>query len=218
MRRIKNLEPERCPWCGETLHGTGGVFRKLCFYERDGACKNWSRRKTVTIGILFWVLCLGVLTGLAELFLPDFVASRIGLAVDVLLLYYLFTRPLVRKLPDDKWWKEPPAEPMIGKVDIRWYTMKEGGIGLPRIRITNDRIFVVCLVDKEGVPVSQTICVRLRRLFLGYWKATKVFLISDDLWKEDASGVSPWEKAEKMLIYNKREVIGEGVIRREVIK
>ena len=216
MRYVKSLEPDRCPWCGGILPRWPKSLIDL-EHIKHSLCGKWCRRYWMSfadvfvfgfIGVFVLLICweLNILFTIGKWFLL--------LWAFIFAYHYNVKRPWIRALPGEKWWKEPPAEPVIGKVDIRWYTMKEGGIGFPRIRITNDRIFVVCLVDKEGVPVSQTICVRLRRLFLGYWKATKVFLISDDLWKEDASGVSPWEKAEKMLIYNKREVIGEGVIRR----
>ncbi len=216
MRRIKNLEPDRCPWCGEFLPRSPRVFIDIRNIKHS-SCGKWCMRWRMPLleMLMFWGVGL-IIVVVSWILDVQFAVAKwiVFFWACVCSYYYVIEDSYIRIMPDDKWWKEPPAEPMIGKVDIRWYTMKEGGIGLPRIRITNDRIFVVCLVDKEGVPVSQTICVRLRRLFLGYWKATKVFLISDDLWKEDANGASPWEKAEKVLIYNKREVIGEGVIRR----
>lgn len=73
-------------------------------------------------------------------------------------------------------------------------------------------IFLVCFVDEKGIPVSQTVCVRLHKRFSIFWKNSRVQLISEDLWKADTAGRDPWEKAAKFVIFNRGQKIGEGNI------
>ena len=67
----------------------------------------------------------------------------------------------------------------------------------------------VC-VDKEGKPVSQTMLVRIRKKFGFFWTGAKVHLaVTDKFWTKDKNGKDPWERAEKMVIFNNREIVGE---------
>lgn len=100
----------------------------------------------------------------------------------------------------------------VWKAKINWYKLKQGGIGLPRIRLSDNTIFPVCFVSDKGIPVSQTLCIRIRKSCGLFWKRAKITLISDDLWKANKEGKSPWELADKFVIYNYGEVIGEGKI------
>lgn len=95
------------------------------------------------------------------------------------------------------------SEPLLGKATVKWYTLRKGGIGLPRLRLVNNMIFPVCFVDKEGKPVSQTMLVRIRKKFGFFWTGAKVHLaVTDKFWTKDKKGKNPWERAEKMVIFN----------------
>ncbi len=105
-------------------------------------------------------------------------------------------------------------ERSIGRANIRWYSAKEGGVGLAKLRIIDNMIFPVCFLDETGKPVSQTVCVRLHKRGSLFWRKAKVKIISEDLWKADSEGKTPWEKAEKFVIFNDKEIVGEGRILR----
>lgn len=78
----------------------------------------------------------------------------------------------------------------------------------------NNMILPVCFVDEKGNPVSQTVCIRLKKRFWFLWRNVGVSLVTDNLWKPDRNGIYPWEKAEKIIIYTGGNIIGEGKIQK----
>ena len=65
-------------------------------------------------------------------------------------IYFLMNR---RKFP---LWRVGglKEEKILGYVDIHWYSIKNGGIGLPHLRLIDNMILPVYFVDELGIPVS----------------------------------------------------------------
>ena len=216
---MKKLDSERCPWCGEQM-GSGLKDKKIdgrTVYFTDCCNKPFVDGRWFE-GELIIVLFL---CALIRIFLMPVNGLRMRDVYTVffpLTLYVLITiengiskRVIIR---DGKRYKAEP-EPFLGRARIRWYSARKGGIGFPRLRIINNMIFPVCFVDAKGVPVSQTVCVRLQKRFLYFWRNAGVRLITEDLWNADSNGKMPWEKAEKFVIFNRGEVIGEGKVKKD---
>ena len=212
---MKKLEPERCPWCGNILRLSSQYSDKV---NKSFVICNWCK-KEVKPNKIFLEYFFGVITlVVASYFVCKIWSSWSILLVLVLVaLFAIFTNRItyVRSMKYENWGDEEIKEMFLGKADICWYSGREGGIGLPRLRIRNNMIFPVCFVNAEGVPVSQTVCVRLQKRFLYFWRNASVKLITEDLWKADAEGRKPWEKARMFWIFNRGEKIGEGRIRNE---
>ena len=214
---MKKIESDWCPWCGKQqekdiddrrIRWRNVYFTKCC---NKALVDDWWFGGEM---IIVFILCV-----LIRIFLTPAKGMRIWDAEFVfvpLIWYFLVTKDSrVSKRIIVKGGKRYKAEPelFLGRASVRWYRVKEGGIGFPYLRLINNMIFPVCFVNVEGVPVSQTVCVRLQKRFLYFWRNAGVRLITEDLWKADADGKVPWEKAEKFLIFNCGEVIGEGRIK-----
>ena len=215
---MKKIESDWCPWCGKQQIYGGIKYKKIkwrnIYYTE---CCNkatvddwWFEGELIVV----FILCT-----LIRVFLMPEHGLRMGDTYIIFLpltLYFFLTKDSrVPKRIIVKAGKRYKAEPelFLGRASVRWYRVKEGGIGFPYLRLINNMIFPVCFVNTEGTPVSQTVCVRLQKRFLYFWRNAGVRLITEDLWKADADGKVPWEKAEKFLIFNCGEVIGEGRIK-----
>ena len=213
---MKKLEPGRCPWCG-----------KVCDYERREKGK-WNRevyisscckkpmKLIVFSGKMIWVILLCMIVQIV------WVGDEIGRVRSggvVLIPFIIYGFLNAKKMPFKRYKLKGQENQVstkgkkIGRANVVWYKVRQGGIEYPYIRILSNMIFPVCFVNAEGTPVSQTVCVRLQKRFLYFWRNAGVRLITEDLWKADADGKVPWEKAEKFLIFNCGEVIGEGRIK-----
>lgn len=211
---MKKLEPVRCPWCGEVLKFSQNYIEKksekfdMCAY-----CKNYIRLYRYSSEQFIGVFMFGILSYFVYQLSAGWMIMLLSL-LSLLFLFYASSMTYIRGLNPNGYGIEPPEEEILGRADIRWYSANEGGIGFPYLRITNNTIFPVCFVDANGVPVSQTICVRLQKRFVYFWRRTRVCLINEDIWKKDSEGKFPWEKSEKFLIFNRGQKIGEGKIRK----
>lgn len=219
--KLTRLDGSRCAWCGDI------------FYESDEECANREMKLCASCGrrvksetnhknregtlvIIFLILAeIASLIGLAALdvVLGTNLLHYLGKFSSVFpmfaAIYFIVNRG---KTPV---WRahEVYQEETIGKADVTWYSVNKGGVGFARLRILDNMIFPVCFLDKKGTPVSQTLCVRLHKSWCLFWKKAQVMLINDDLWKVDNDGKTPWEKAEKFVIFNQGKIIGEGILR-----
>ena len=201
---LKEIEDEHCPWCGATYCEE---------VKKEGICCECGARVKSHLGTRNGELARAfLLTSLLYLIfrvIPTLYDSIIVWTMAIPIVYYFLV--CYRKIP--LWREGITEEKFLGFSNIHWYSMRKGGIGFPRIRFRDNRIFLVCFVDIEGTPVSQTLCVRIHKSLAMFWKDTQVTLISDNLWKKDKDGKTPWEKAEKFVIFNNGEIVGEGIIR-----
>lgn len=110
-----------------------------------------------------------------------------------------FRKPAIGKYP-------APEERLLGTARFRWFSVKEGGIGLPRLRIYNYMIFPVCFVDRHDRPITHTGCVRLCKKYFFLFQGAKLRLITDAI---DAKKVG---EGMRFYIFNQGEIIGEGVV------
>ncbi len=215
IKILKPIEPERCPYCGKFMYG---VEYDSMVYKEEEFCQEASEHESRflrnTWGNFLRVLPIVI----SFLWFEEHGFESLLFGVDILglsILYlfflakYVAPEPYVRYNYSKPWWKEPPKEPYLGSADVKWYSRKKGGIGLPRLRLVNNMIFAACLVDTEGIPVSHTFCVRLKKRWGNFWKASKVLLIAGKVSEEE------WEKADRLVIFNFRDKIGEGKVRKE---
>lgn len=198
----KPLEPMRCPWCGKYIKSSD-------FHPSIFKCGEYCHDKEHTIKInKFSFSWMSILTFVFFMFwLSGKCNSIIPILFGIFISWKYYQKlPDIRYYWDKQWWISVPKEPMLGRANIRWYRWKEGGIGFPRLRIVNNTIFAACLIDEKGIPVSHTFCVRLKKKWCFFWKGTKVLLISGEVSSEI------WKKADKIVIFNFREKIGEGKV------
>lgn len=212
MLHYKNLEVSRCPWCGEILKDLepekhSRSLRMICsFCHKESKYYQTSIESLITIftGLLIGVLVVGT-KGFGEL------------RYTLLLLaapYFIYHLMHSKSLPFHRYPRKQYPERFLGRVSIFWYPTEKGGIGSAYIRMINNMILPVCFVDEKGNPVSQTVCIRLKKRFWFLWRNVGVSLVTDNLWKPDRNGIYPWEKAEKIIIYTGGDIIGEGKIQK----
>lgn len=218
MIKLKKLEPARCPWCGEIFRpaedqnlykGTKAILSRCCAKPVVDA-KFFSGEVRCFTAVIILLFIVEFIISHGRLYYAP------GIAMIILILYSKtigFHECYKRYHNGAKGKNVFLAEKFLGWADIDWYSMNQGGIGLPSFRIGDNRIVVVCFVDSEGKPVSQTLCVRIQKKLLFLWKRAKIFLISDSLWKLDENGREPWEQAEKFVIFNNGLAVGRGRIK-----
>lgn len=199
-----------CPWCGcETLE-----FIDERAFRQKLECKSFQRKCKLDL-IRPATVALALICVASVLYCWFW-----GKAGELRHYYFVGVLPLVFYMvinashyPMRRIQTRPrQKERSIGRANIRWYSVKEGGVGLAKLRIIDNMIFPVCFLDATGKPVSQTVCVRLHKRGSLFWRKAKVKIISEDLWKADSEGKTPWEKAEKFVIFNNKEIVGEGRI------
>lgn len=206
---FKEIDAARCPWCGEIYFESG----ETCANRTMKLCGNCNRRIIQSFAYnnreYIIIFMIAFFLFLANVFIPVLYDHVVGIYLIPPAIYFLMNK---RKFP---LWRAGglKEEEILGYADIHWYSVKNGGIGLPRLRLIDNMIFPVCFVDERGNPVSQTVCVRLHKSFSVFWKNVRVQLISEDLWKSDDAGRDPWEKAVKFVVFNKSKKIGEGKLK-----
>ena len=207
----KELMGYRCPWCGDD--NIDVTERKIWPYMKFKVkCENCHHESRFNL-VRPATIILGMY-GLARFLYgwfygkPEELRHYYFFGVLPLVLYLLF---IATHIPLNRIGKT--KEKKLGKSMVRWYPVEKGGIKLAKIRIIDNMIFPVCFLDGKGTPVSQTLCVRLHKRWCLFWKKAQVKLINDNLWKVDRDGKTPWEKAEKFVIFNKGKIIGEGILR-----
>ena len=196
---LKKIEGVKCPWCGKILKEHDECDEKIKF-----CC---------SIGVGLFVVVGGIFFAI-PLLKPHIVRFREGSDILIPLMFVVLLThnyyPVFKKGE-----RNCASEPLLGKATVKWYTLRKGGIGLPRLRLVNNMIFSVCFVDKEGKPVSQTMLVRIRKKFGFLWTGAKVHLaVTDKFWTKDKNGKDPWKRAEKMVIFNNREIVGEAKLKK----
>lgn len=196
---LKKIEETKCPWCGKILEEHDECDGNVKFYCSLGV------GIFIVIGTLFFI-ALMFRGRRATYHEGGSIIIPVGTVVLLTHNYY----PVFKKGEH-----KCASEPLLGKATVKWYTLRKGGIGLPRLRLVNNMIFPVCFVDKEGKPVSQTMFVRIRKKFGFFWTGAKVHLaVTDKFWTKDKNGKAPWERAEKMVIFNNREIVGEAKLKK----
>ena len=198
---IKRLEGARCPWCGN-LYDVPGSTPLTIDAQADYClrCNHWGKSNFLRNESL--LLLVFSMTG-ACLFHKVFPP----LVILFLVVYAIkqSEAPKFRELKG-KGLREPPAEIELGRADILWYSLKEDGIGFPKLRIWSNMIFPICVFDESGVLISHTGCVRLQKHYGVLWKKAKVLAITDTISEE------VFQKGKSFHIYNKSVCIGEGKI------
>lgn len=104
------------------------------------------------------------------------------------------------------------SEPELGTAGIRWYSIRRGGIGLPRLRLVNNMIFPVCLIAVDGTPVSRLLYVRIQKRYGLFWKKARVRMVAVPVQDPNEERNMMWYRADKFFIYNNGTIIGEGKI------
>ncbi len=215
--KCKEIEFFYCPWCGERK--LDKEEKEVWLWEtlecRCANCGKISRLKYLGVETaMLVVLCLLVV--LSGKFSGGVVSLEYAHSMGFLpLIAYYFVQspnfPLKRAGAESL---SKKRERTLGRALVRWYPYKRGGLGFAHLRLLNNMIFPVCFLDEKGTPVSQTLCVRFKKGLGFFWNRTRITLISDHLWKSDKEGKYPWEKAEKFVIFNHGEMVGEGEIRK----
>ena len=198
---LKRIEGAKCPWCGKEV-------RKDIAGDCDLPIKFYCSLEVgifIVIGTLFFLSLM--FQGRRHIYKEG---GTLGIPMGMVILLTHNYYPVFKKGE-----RKCASEPLLGKATVKWYTLRKGGIGLPRLRLVNNMIFPVCFVDKEGKTVSQTMLVRIRKKFGFFWTGAKVHLaVTDKFWKKDKNGKDPWERAEKMVIFNNREIVGEAKLKK----
>ena len=221
---FKEIDRRRCPWCGDSFYAS----EEECANRKMKACDSCGKR--VRSGVFYknreWIYII------LSCFMLDFFMDTMNLILLYLAYPFVFipriyyVKRLISLLPllyflihRNKFpvWRayEVSQEETIGYADVQWYSMQKGGVGLPRLRFIDNMIFPACFLDGKGTPVSQTVCVRIHKKMCLFWKNSKVKMTSEELWKTDKNGKTPWEKAEKFVIFNNGEIVGEGKLWKE---
>ncbi len=201
----KKLEGVRCPWCGERYDTRKGNkkpeekdFNIDRFARYCHVCGKWGKEYTFTFNVLVVIAISIVVFLLIENTTAEFL---------VLLPFYLLlvgNQPVYRQKYDGT--VLTPEEETLCYVNVRWYTLKEGGVGIPRLRIGNHRIMPICFVDKNDNPLTQVGCVRLCKRYFLFYQNMKIRQITDVIEKERI------HKGDKFYIFNGGEKIGEGIV------
>lgn len=219
---LKPIDRRRCPWCGNIYYESD----ETCADREMQLCESCGRKVRSQFNFKNNEYTLIILS----CFVIDIVLSIVQIVLETLfpvteMFHIRAIRRLISLSPLLYFWTNREQFPVwrahevweekeIGRANIRWYSVKEGGVGLAKLRIIDNMIFPVCFLDATGKPVSQTVCVRLHKRGSLFWRKAKVKIISEDLWKADSEGKTPWEKAEKFVIFNNKEIVGEGRILR----
>lgn len=204
---MKRLDGPRCPWCGN-LYGSvpenphkpnWDVFEYFDHYlDFCKCCGKRGRYYLFTRGMLVLLLLILVLLSLS---VPEALTFLIGVLVSI---PFVHTTAYYRYPDSNK--HLTPDERKLCTARFRWYSVKEGGIGLPRLRIYNHMIFPVCFVDRHDRPITHTGCVRLCKKCFFLFRGAKLRLITDAI---DAKKVG---EGMRFFIFNGGERIGEGVV------
>lgn len=205
LRIIRKLDYTRCPWCGarydeepehphEFVKGNFlGAYGEFCWN-----CGKWARYHIFSMGLLVLFVLVPTLLSLP---IPRAVAFWSAVIVSI----PFFHRTLYYREPDYGKYLTPD-ERKLCTARFRWYSVKEGGIGLLRLRIYNHIIFPICFVDRHDRPITHTGCVRLCKKYFFLFQGAKLRLITDAI---DAKKVG---EGMRFYIFNQGERIGEGVV------
>ena len=205
MKIIKKLDHKRCHWCGvpyDEIPEQPHDYSKENGFDIDGdpckSCGKWGRYHPDTATIIF----LAFYMILRLLSIPRIVSFFAFLVINLL---FVGKTPYYRHPDFGKYLT--PEEPKLCTVTIRWYSLRDGGIGFPRFRIYNHMIFPICFVDRNGQPVTQTGCVRLCKRWFIFFKGAKLRLITDM--------IDPHKIREgmKFYIFNQGIRMGEGIVK-----
>ena len=201
MFGFKRIEGAKCPWCLEKCCSTAG--------------KQYSEKRklylSLDVGILLAIGTLICIYMVLQSFARGGSRYRIAefseVALDLIIIathnYYPWFKDGERKCA---------SEPELGTAGIHWYSIRRGGIGLPRLRLVNNMIFPVSLIAADGTPVSPLLYVRIQKRYGLFWKKTRVRMAAVAVQDPNEERNVMWYRADKFFIYNNGAVIGEGKI------
>lgn len=205
----------RCPWCGRKYQKSYlGYRRRRAFFHPCDKCKNYGMVNWNSIHLLIELVIAVLIFRIGYLYLSGYIQYLSTVAGCFLLVYSWDRLPYVRCHKGERWREDAMPETYLGRANIHWYPFWKNGVGLPFFRLADNRVFFACFVDESGKAVSHTVCIRIKKNLIYFWNNAKIFLLVQDLWKPDEKGIYPWDKANKIVIFNGRDIIGEGRIKR----
>lgn len=206
---FKKLDFSRCPWCGERYDTRKGNMKpKLKDFNLDRfarychVCGKWGKENPINFRMF---IIIGI-----SLSMLYFLENQIlwWILAIFLFCFVVGSSPVYRAKYDGT--VLTPEEEVLCYVKIRWYTLKEGGVGLPRLRVINHMILPICFVDDKDKPITQVGCVRLCKRFGIFFLNAKFRAITDAINREKVQvGV-------KFFIFNQGDCIGEGIVLKKV--
>ncbi len=201
MFGFKRIEWSKCPWCAESVDTTQAQQyegKKKLYLSLDVGI-------VLTIGTFFCILF--VLRSFSKGTPPYKIGECSFIALEFV---YVVTS---RYYPEfKKGERKCASEPELGRALIRWYSIRQGGIGLPRLRLINNMIFPVRFFAADGTPISEVLYVRIQKRYGLFWKKARVRMIAVPVQDQGGERNIIWYRAQKFLIYNYGHVIGEGNI------
>ena len=224
--KYRKLDKTRCPWCGEVFERTREYYMKRSPLDYP-SFRRWKRficskcgRETKEFP---WIIIKDIILCIFAMYLGVKLSQYEGnapveeLVILLVLAISVMSPTFLREdiIPYFRICILREEEQILGRASIQWYPYKQGGIGFAHARLLNNMIFPVCFLDEKGNPVSQTLCIRFKKGLGFLWNYAKITLISDHLWNPDKNGKTPWEKAEKFVIFNNGEIVGEGKLWKE---
>lgn len=201
MFGFKRIEGAKCPWCVEqygSLVGKQYSGQRKLYLSLDVGI-------VLTIGSLICIYM--VLQSFARGGSRYGIAEFSGVAFN---LIFIITHNYYPSFKDGE--RKCASEPELGMAGIRWYSIRRGGIGLPRLRLVNNMIFPVCLIAVDGTLVSRLLYVRIQKRYGLFWKKTKVRMVAVPVQDPNEERNVMWYRADKFFIYNNGTIIGEGKI------
>ena len=201
MFGFKAMEWSKCPWCAESVDTTQAQ-------QYDGKTKLYLSLDVgivLTVGTYFCILF--VLRSFSKG--PHLYGIGGCSCIAIQFVYVVTSRyyPLFKKGE-----RKCASEPELGRALIRWYSIRQGGIGLPRLRLINNMIFPVRFFAADGTPISEVLYVRIQKRYGLFWKKARVRMIAVPVQDQGGERNIIWYRAQKFLIYNYGHVIGEGNI------
>jgi len=216
VMKYRRLEKSRCPWCGEILDFLAIKDEKTEIMKLSvkGMCANC--KKKVKIPFLIVEELLPALIGIPILYFElssGGIYSK-GRGILGLIPLIVFTMLHEEQMPAFRCEGIKSKECSLGRVSVQWYSTKRGGLGFASMRVINNTIFSIKMLDNNGNPIDKRIYVRLRRDFFRFWRFTRASLIKGDLRSSNVTDKSPGDMSEKFLIYQDEVAIGEGYIKK----
>ena len=195
----------RCPWCGEVYQKMKKEHiprsSNMYYCEKCGHLGKWKIPSRFVIALIGILLFVTIIFDASNRYL--IIASFWGLSWLFIIGGVLYP-PVYRYTRFEE--EKPPREISLCEAKIHWYSSKEGGIWLSRIRLISGVLFPICFVDENDIPTSQVGVVRLVKRYGLFWKGAEVFLITDFI-KPEAI-----EEGQKFYIFNEKKRIGEGIV------
>lgn len=192
---IKN----RCPWCGEIIKEP--FFGLKSASSKCNHCKKWSHPYNTLVLVIFILLMMWGGIKFSDFNLPYYIELSIFSLVTYICVSYVFTMPLRRITYNDGTSSDDLVEPTIGKFDVIWNQSK-----FRTFKSWNNAILFMCFLNDTNVPLSNMICVRVKK-HRNFYVVTKI----DN--RLDMSKINTLiTEADRVKIFNEKKLIGEASI------